>query len=244
MARLLKVSFLGLLLIAFTAGGYLFWASDGVPASDRALAAMRSDQQVLVSDGSWIAFMPVAKTVDSGIIFYPGGQVDPRGYAPLMRELSSHGHLAVIARMPFNLAVMDINRAEAIMAAYPEIKTWVIAGHSLGGVMAAQFVADHQDAVSGLGLLAAYAATDISSHSLPVSSIYGSLDEAATPVEIAEAAGLLPGHTRTIAIAGGDHYQFGDFAEAPRTATIDIDEQRQQVLAALLGLLNGVALVE
>jgi pimeloyl-ACP methyl ester carboxylesterase len=238
MAKLLKALFLALLLIAFTAGGYLFWASDGVPASDGALVAMQSDQQVLVSDGSWITFTPVSQAVGAGIIFYPGAQVDPRGYAPLMRELASRGYLAVIARMPFNLAVMDINRAEAVMAAHPNIDGWVIAGHSLGGVMAAQFVADYQGEVSGLGLLAAYAATDISSHALAVSSIYGSLDEAATPAEIEAAAQLLPANTRYIPIEGGDHYQFGDFAEAPRTATIALDQQQQQTLAALLQLMK------
>jgi hypothetical protein len=240
MTKLAKVLFLGLLAIVIAAAGYLFWASNGVPASAKALAAMQGDQQLVVSDDSWISFSPRLPALETGIIFYPGAQVDPRGYAPLMRALASRGYLAVIVRMPFNLAVLGIDRAEAVIAAYPGVEKWVIAGHSLGGVMAAQFVADHQGAISGLGLLAAYAATDISSRSLPVSSIYGSLDEAATAAEIEAAAHLLPATTRYIAIDGGDHYQFGDFENAPRTGSISLDQQRQQTLDALLQLIKKV----
>jgi hypothetical protein len=238
MVKLVKVLALGLVFIVVAAAGYLVWASNGVPASTKALAAMQGNQQLVVTDDSWISFSPRMPALETGIIFYPGAQVDPRGYAPLMRALAQRGYLAIIVRMPFNLAVLGIDRAEAVIAAYPGVEKWVIAGHSLGGVMAAQFVADHQAAISGLGLLAAYAATDISFHSLPVSSIYGSLDEAATPAEIETAAHLLPAHTSYIVIDGGDHYQFGGFENAPRTATIALDQQQQQTLAALLQLMK------
>ena len=44
--------------------------------------------------------------------------------------------------MPFNLAVFDIDAGDRVRAAHPEIDTWVVAGHSLGGSMAAQHVAN------------------------------------------------------------------------------------------------------
>ena len=73
------------------------------------------------------------------MIFYPGGRVDPRSYAPAARAIAAQGYLAVITPMPLNLAVFTPGRAAQVIAAYPEIHTWAIGGHSLGGAMAANF---------------------------------------------------------------------------------------------------------
>jgi pimeloyl-ACP methyl ester carboxylesterase len=80
--------------------------------------------------------------------------------------------------MPFNLAIFGANRASQIIEQNPAITHWIIAGHSLGGAMAVNYIDDHPGEVSGLLLLAAYSAArnDISGQILIGASLYGSRD--------------------------------------------------------------------
>ena len=47
----------------------------------------------------------------TGFIFYPGGKVEYTAYLPLMNSLAEEGILCVLLKMPFNLAVLDMNAA-------------------------------------------------------------------------------------------------------------------------------------
>ena len=97
-------------------------------------------------------------------------------YAPLMKELAEKDILCVLVKMPFHLAVFDINAADGIREQFPEIKSWYIGGHSLGGSMAASYVSKHTEDFEGLVLLAAYSTEDLSDSGLKVLSVYGSED--------------------------------------------------------------------
>ena len=79
----------------------------------------------------------------AGLIFYPGGKVEYTAYQPLMQALAAEGVLCALVEMPFNLAVLDIDAADGIREQYPEITEWYIGGHSLGGSMAASYLAEH-----------------------------------------------------------------------------------------------------
>ena len=57
--------------------------------------------------------------------------------------------------MNFNLAILSPNRADSIINNYKDIDTWVIGGHSLGGVMASNYALKN-DKIKGLVLLASY----------------------------------------------------------------------------------------
>ena len=54
------------------------------------------------------------------------------------------------------MAIFDANAAEDVIAQFPEIQHWYIAGHSMGGAMASKFVSEHPDQVDGLILMGAY----------------------------------------------------------------------------------------
>src|SRR4029453_19402220 len=64
--------------------------------SPEAKTAMKSDEQVTVSIGqAGYRFEPAAGEAaiqQPNVIFYPGGLVDPKSYAPIARELSKGGH--------------------------------------------------------------------------------------------------------------------------------------------------------
>lgn len=65
------------------------------------------------------------------------------------------------------------NIADEIISSYPEINQWVIAGHSVGGTMAAQYAYNHRDVIDGLVIWASYPAntSDLSGTGKPVASI-------------------------------------------------------------------------
>lgn len=232
----------GVLLIAV--GAFLVWAL-WIPAPmPEALAAMESDSAVTASQNGWITFTPVDDRVSCGIIFYPGGRVDPRAYAPPMHAIAAEGYTAVIVPMPLNLAILGINKASDVIAGLPKIETWSVAGHSLGGSAAAFYIHDNPHAAQGLALWAAYTTEGMSladRDALAVTSISASLDGLATPEKIEEGAPYLPPQTTFVEIEGGNHAQFGWYGDqsGDNPATITREEQQAQTIAATLELLDA-----
>ena len=224
--------------------GFVIWASNSLQPMPEALAALQSDSLVQVQTEPWLEFRPLNAAPSAGLIFYPGGKVDPRAYAPPMHQIASRGYLAVIVPMPLNLAVLAPSKASQVMAAYPEIKDWIIGGHSLGGSMAAHFVKQNPTLLDGLFFWAAYPASgdDLSQMDLKVVSISGSLDGLATPDKIEASRVLLPADSIWIPIEGGNHAQFGWYGDQPgdNPAEISREEQQQIAIQAVLDLLKTI----
>ena len=173
-----------------------------------------------LEDGS-LVFYPAA--YDSAVIFYPGGKVEVLAYIPLMESLTREGVLTVLMPMPFNLAVLAKNAAEGIPEQFPEVQDWYMAGHSLGGSMAASFAAENTAWVDGLILLAAYSTDPVA---LPVLSIYGSNDGVMNPEKYRQYRPNLPELTEQI-IDGGNHAGFAFYGpqEGDGEASISREEQ-------------------
>jgi hypothetical protein len=222
--------------------GAVFWATRAAGPMPEALAALESDSQVTVSTDPWLVFRPTAGSPNTGLVLYPGGRVDPRSYSPPAREIASEGFLVVIVPMPLNLAVLGADRATDVMAAFPEVISWAIGGHSLGGAMAARYAHRSPESIEGLILWAAYPASgdDLSDYELATVSIYGTRDGVSTVDEITASQPLLPPDTSWVAIEGGNHAQFGWYGpqSGDRVATISREEQQQQTVAASVALLS------
>ena len=124
-------------------------ALSGYEASKEAIADMEKGTSI----GHAQAFVP--GEIRGGMIFYPGGLVDHRAYAPLMQVLCDRGVLCLLCDMPLDLAVLDMKAADGLQAQYPQVEKWLIGGHSLGGAMAASYVSDHAAEYDGLVLLGA-----------------------------------------------------------------------------------------
>lgn len=221
------------------------WATYARPPLPEALAALQSDDQVQVTDAPWLTFAPRQSAPTTGFVFYPGGRVDPRGYAALMREIALKGYWVVVPPMPLNMAVFNPTIADEVMAAYPEIEQWVIGGHSVGGAMAAQYTAKHSEVIAGLAIWASYPpnGADLSDLELPVVSIYGSRELRVNDDSVAARSHLLPEDTRYVRIEGGDHHQFGAYEIKPDEdlATISRAEQHAQIIAATLPVLEAAS---
>lgn len=232
------------LVLALALAGFVIWAETPPAPEAVALEAMNSDELVEVTQDHWIVFEPKTEPAKAGVIFYPGGRVDARAYAPLASALAEQGYLTVIVPMPLNLAVFGPGKAQEVIAAYPEIDTWIIGGHSLGGAMAANFIYKNPDQVDGLFLLAAYPASnnDLSNLSLPVVSIFGTNDGLATADKIDASRALLPGTTQWVSIEGGNHAQYGSYGIQPgdNPANIPAEEQQNQAVAAIVSLITAI----
>ncbi len=220
------------------------WAETPLGPMPEALAALESDADVVVSIEDWITFEPTSGVPTTGFIFYPGGRVDPRSYAPAAREIARQGYLAVIVDMPLNLAVFDPDRASQVIASHPEIINWAIGGHSLGGSMAASFAADPMNGLEGLVLWASYPTsnTDLSKLQVSVASIFGSEDGLVSAEEIETSVSLLPTTTVWIKINGGNHGQFGWYGDqrGDNPATISREEQQFQAVQGTIDVLERI----
>lgn len=219
------------ILLVILAGIFLIYVNDDYGADDVAMAALESDEVVQVIGEDPIFFSPKKNVVEEvGIIFYPGGKVEHESYAPLMRQLAESGYSVFLVDMPFGLAVFDINAATDVMAEHPNITEWYLAGHSLGGSMAAIYTRDALSEVKGLIMLAAYSTENLSKSGLPVLSIYGSEDKVLNQERVAEYRSKLPESSVEFVIEGGNHAQFGNYGEQDGDGNALISPEEQQII--------------
>jgi pimeloyl-ACP methyl ester carboxylesterase len=188
----------------------------------------------------------------TGVIFYPGGLVRPEAYVSMLSRIASEGYRVVIVKMPFNLAVMAPDRARAVLdgtvaAAAGGPDRWVIAGHSLGGAMAARFAvrrgADYPS-LAGVILLAAYPpdSDPLSNAGYQVLSIWATEDGLATAEDQERTASLLPVDAVIEVIDGGNHAGFGEYGpqKGDGERVISLEEQHEAVAQAILGFLSSL----
>lgn len=180
-----------------------------------------------------------SQNAKTGFIFYPGGKVEHSAYIPLMQECASRGILCVLVKMPFNLAVFDINAADGIREQFPQVESWYIGGHSLGGSMSASYLEKNKNDFDGLILLASYSTADLSSTSLKVLSIYGSEDKVLNKEKYDKNKTNLPSNLTEIIIDGGTHAYFGMYGaqKGDGNPSITNKEQIEQTALAISQLI-------
>jgi hypothetical protein len=203
-------------------------------ADQLALSALHSSRTVQVTTTEeQIAFLP-RDGASLGVIFYPGARVEAEAYAVFLHEIARWGYATFVCKMPLGLAVFGRERAATLISAYPAIQRWVLAGHSMGGGVACDFVASHPN-VRGLLLYATFCGCDLSNRQdLAVMVIYGTHDAVILPAQVISARSRLPAQTRSVEILGGIHSFFGDYGlqDGDGQATISREEARVQILQA------------
>ncbi len=241
MKRILGIVLIIFVLIVF---GFAVWGlTPSGPTTDVNPFLVSSDKVDVDEDGSLLVFTPTKSNFETGLIFYPGGHVDFRSYAPLASYLAENGYKVVITPMPLSLAVLNSNAARKVISSYPEINNWIIGGHSLGGAMAASFAFNNLEDINGLVLLASYPtdSNDLSGADINVLSIFGSEDGLVSAEEINHSNSLLPKNAIFIEIPGGNHAQMGWYGDqaGDGIALISRAEQQSVVQEALLKFLKN-----
>ena len=225
--------------------GFIAWGLTPLGPTSEALAALESNANVTVQDkGNFIVFTPTSHIPITGFILYPGGHVDYRSYAPIAQEIASHGYMVSIVQMPLSLAVFGMDRADEVISSYPDMRYWVIGGHSLGGSMAAAYAKSHSDKVQGVAFWASYPSTsdNMSTTDLKGLSTYGSNDQVLDRDTFNATVSLLPHGTIMQVIQGGNHAQFGNYGpqQGDGMATISAADQQAQAADLTARLLRAV----
>jgi hypothetical protein len=233
-----------LLVVALLIAAGVAWLAIPQPLLPEADAALSSTATVTFSDeGGWLAYVPVSPDSTTGIVLYPGAKVSAEGYAPTAQAIADAGYPAFVVQMPLNLAILGQDRADDVRAAHPEIETWAIWGHSLGGAFAASHVLARPGVYSGLALCGSYPNGDLSTQPMVGVSIYGTLDGGVAKITSPETRAELPPETTFVAIEGGNHegcgWYTGQANDPP--ATIPRAEQQAQIVAATVALLDRIA---
>ena len=222
---------LGSILVALVVAFFVY-VSIYYHADARALAAMESGEGVTVVEepSGAIVFAPQEPT--AGLIFYPGAKVESAAYAPLMRACAERGVLCVILKMPFNLALLNVGAADGVIASHPEVKTWLLGGHSLGGVASALYLNDHMGEYDGLVLLASYSTVDLTAFEGEALALAGTNDHVLNWTNYEEGKKLLPGDDAAHLIDGGNHAGFGDYGAQAGDGEATITHEEQQRVVA------------
>ena len=216
-----------LFVLVLAAGAAIVYISDYYHAEGNALRAMESTATITVEehDGNVTAFVP--ENPVAGVIFYPGGKVEAEAYAPLMKAIAERNIISICVEMPGNLAVLDKNAADGLTELYPEIDRWYMAGHSLGGSMAASYVSEHVDQFKGIILLGSYSTADLANSGLICCSIYGTEDKVLDMEKYNENKANLPYYTIEKIIEGGCHSYFGNYGlqDGDGVPSVTLEEQ-------------------
>jgi dienelactone hydrolase len=207
------------------------------------MAAMQSDGRVEVDDGTYVVFRPAGAEPTTGLIVYPGASCDVRGYAPVLRRVAERGYLVVGVPMPLNMAIFAPDRADAVRAAFPAVQRWVVAGHSMGGAMAARYAHRHPDDLAGLILWDSYPpeSDTLVDSPFPVWHIHRATADGRAPEKFEGMRKLFPVTSTWVPVPGGNHMQFGSFIgggyQEEWTAKITALEQQD---IAVTGTLNAL----
>lgn len=217
----------------------LFYASM-VMRGDRmaAIEAWENPAVSITSTDHSIVIEPTGDASGTGLVFIPGAKVDPYAYLYKLSGLvEADGLTVVITKPTLNLAFFDQRPLSTFTNDAPDVDSWLVGGHSLGGVRACQ-LAD-SPAVDGLILFGSYCANDLSATDLDVLSIAASNDGLSTAEKIEKAAPLLPDSATFVVIEGGNHAGFGDYGHQPGDgeATLTSSEIREAITVAVGELL-------
>ena len=230
---------------------FVVWSLLAYRASSEARAALESSDAVLVTRGEhhWL-FSPRAAAPGVGLIFYPGALVDPVAYAPLLRSVAAAGYPALLVEVPRRAALggaegaPPLTRGVDAMQSVPQVKRWVVAGHSRGGAIASRLARTNAGSLAGLVLLGTSHPRDFSlaNSGLRVTRVYGTRDTVADVEKLEITKPNLPADTRHVRIDGGNHSQFGSYGFQPGDwpATISREDQQRQILEAVLEMLRFV----
>ncbi|NCN04460.1 MAG: alpha/beta hydrolase [Spirochaetales bacterium] len=242
MKRLLRIVLFGTLgLLVLSGGGFVLWALQALGPGPQAIESLQSDSDITIetNDQNWVLFRPNREQSDlPGFIFYPGGKVDYRSYAPVLRKIAQEGIFVVLVPAPLNLMILGSNRAQKVIDAFPD-RSWVIGGHSLGAAVAGFFGYNNPELlndgpIKGLVLWAGYLSSgwDLSTTTLPVLSIRAENDQVFNQENFEAGQALLPRGWVDREIAGGNHAGFGDYGPQPGDGQASIPQEEQWTVIA------------
>ena len=225
---------------------FMVWLVWNAQSHGVAAELLQSTPTLTVSaDDEMTVFLPVSLTPeDPGLVFLPGGGVDPTAYVPLLRRLAETGIPVALVRLPWRMAFSEEAKAETwarVERARPRLgstRRLLLAGHSRGAALSAGFAFTHAQQLSGLIMIGTTHPRDhnLSGLTIPVLKIAATRDCVADLDASKANAHNLPPATTWVVIEGGNHAQFGYYGSqlGDCSAEITRDDQQNQTFGAIL----------
>lgn len=213
-------------------------------ATPVAVQAMNGSASVSVAeDARTITLTPQSQSQSPsgvGVVFHPGARVDARAYVPLLMRLAEQGHPVVVAKAPLGVALLSEGVTGQALEDHPKVPGWVVAGHSLGGVVAARAAATGDARIRGLALWASYADNATRTDVVPVLSVYGTND-GLIPPDQARTRG--PSAATFVPIEGAVHTSFSDYGTQSDDGVESVPHEvaQQQIADATLSFIETLS---
>lgn len=203
------------------------------------LEVFRDDRVSVEELRGSLVLSPTGETPTTGVLYIPGARVNPYSYLHPLLDAAASGVTIVIIDPLFNMALLDGRDLDELTAVAPAVKTWTLAGHSLGGVRACMLADDPR--VTGLVLFASYCATDISALDVVVLQVLASEDGLINLEAVESAHALLPPSAQRTTLEGANHASFGTYGDQPGdgVATLTRDQVRAMVTELMAPLLRA-----
>jgi hypothetical protein len=258
---------LGIILgiLAIGALCFVLYCIIGVyPANEEAVQSLNSAPGADYSNANgWYTFKTTTPTTGKqiGLVFLPGAKVNAQAYAPMCKELVIAGrgeiNMCVVTPVPLNLAFFGTAIPGQVASANPQINSWIIGGHSLGGAFACQVMANvhasNPNLWRGVQTLAAYCPANLNTptYTEPLSSrvdvvaFQGTNDGVQTMSDFQAKVGNFPqgpGETDIVYIEGGNHAQMGYYGpqSGDNPATISLAAQQAIIVNGTLALARRI----
>lgn len=230
MDRWKQVVAVAFVVLVVVGGGTVLYFSTPYHGPTSSVQQVVDDPRVTVTTQDGVHVLAPANADSTvGLVFYPGARVAPDAYystfAPVVRRTNV---TVYIPELPLNLALLDTDAAESVRTQHPDVQTWFVGGHSLGGVAACQYASSND--VRGLVLFASYCNVDVSDESVAVLSVTGSADTVLNRENYQEATTRLPPTTTSHEVEGMNHTQFASYrgqrGDSPAPLTYDDAHRR------------------
>ena len=229
-------------LWVFAGLAFVLWQFYSMQAHNVEADLLQSDDQLTFeSTDDYYCYTPVTN-YNQTLIFFPGAIVQSKAYIPLCRKIAENNIKVYLIKMPWRQATMGYNKPKELELFNDASKTYILAGHSQGGKMAAQFVYENPDLIDKLILIGTTHPRDISlaDQDIPILKIYGTQDGVADEQTMLENKPMLPADTEFKRIEGGNHSQFGYYGSqlGDNSAQISREQQQKETLESMLDFIQ------
>lgn len=221
---------------------FIFWLVYSFQSHNLNESFLQSSKNIKAAENdNFYSFEPVKQSKEI-LIFFPGAMVDPKAYVPLCRKIADNNIQVYLIKMPWRLASQGYKLPKELNLFADSTKTYILAGHSLGGKMAAQFVYENPNLIDKLILIGTTHPRDISlaDSKIPILKIYGSNDGVADEKLIFENKPKLPATAKFIKIEGANHSQFGyyGFQLGDSSSSISRGQQQEETLKHIIAFIK------